>query len=88
MEARCRNASAFRLRFFPVFGQSATTTEPRKGSFDNPTPRQDLEAFRRIGTFDDFGHEAGQGLLLRIAKLWSLIAAISEQLLKKRKFPE
>ena len=76
------------IEIFPVFGQSATPTEPRKGSFDNPPPRQDLEAFRRIGTFDDFRHEARQGLLLRIAKLRSLIAAISEQLLKKRKFPE
>ena len=76
------------IEILPVLGQSSTTTEPRKGPFDNPPPRQDLEGLGRIGTLDDFRDEAGQGFLLRIAKLWSLIAAIGEQLLKKRKFPE
>ena len=76
------------IEILPVLGQSSAATKPRKRSFNNPPPRQDLKAFCRIGTLDDFGHEAGQGFLLRIAKLWSLIAAISEQLLEKRKFPE
>jgi len=76
------------IEILPVFGQSSAATKPRNRSFNNPPPWQDLKAFGRVGTFDDFGHEAGQGFLLRIAKLWSLIAAISEQLLKKRKFPK
>ena len=50
--------------------------------------RQDLEAFGCIGTIDDFRYEAGQGLLLRVGKLWALIAAVSEEPLQKRKFSE
>jgi hypothetical protein len=72
----------------PILGQSSTPTEPRKCSLDDPPPRQDLEAFRRIGTLDDFRHEARKSFLLGLAKDGSLIAAIGEQLLQKREIPE
>ena len=72
------------VEVLPILGQSSTTTEPGKGSFDDPASRQDLEAFRRIGTLDDFRLEAWQSFLLRRAKDWSLISAIGEQLLQKR----
>ena len=88
MEARWRNASAFRLRFSQSLANLRQRPSQAQSSFDNPPPRQDFETFRRIGTLDDFGHEIGQSFLLRIAKLRSLIAAISEQLLQKRKLPE
>ena len=86
MEARkCERLSVEAL---PTLGQSSTPTEPRKCSLDDPPPRQDHEAFRRIGTLDDFRHEARKSFLLGLAKDGSLIAAIGEQLLQKREIPE
>jgi hypothetical protein len=73
---------------FPILGQSSTPTKPRKSSFDDPPPWQDLEAFRCVRTLDDFRQEAWQSFLLRLAKDWSLISAIGEQLLQKRKSPK
>ncbi len=85
MEAqKCERLSVEAL---PTLGQSSTPTEPRKCSLDDPPLRQDLEAFRRIGTLDDFRHEARKSFLLGLAKDGSLIAAIGEQLLRNGKFP-
>ena len=47
------------VEIFPVLGETTATVEPRNGAFDNPSPRQNLEAFCGIGSFDDFGFEIG-----------------------------
>jgi len=76
------------IEIFPILGQSAAAAEPRQCSFNNPTLRKNLEAFHRIRALDDFRHQAWQGFLLGLAKLWALVAAIGEQFLKKWKFPK
>jgi len=76
------------IEIFPILGQSAAAAKPRQCSFNNPTLRKNLEAFHRIRALDDFRHQAWQGFLLRLAKFWSLVAAIGEQFLKKWKFPK
>ena len=76
------------IEIFPILGQSAAAAKPRQCSFNNPTLRKNLEAFHRIRALDDFRHQAWQGFLLGLAKLWALVAAIGEQFLKKRKFPK
>ena len=63
------------IEVFEILGQPPATTEPRKGSFDDPTPGQNLEAFGRVGALDDLGDDVRQSLLLCLAKLRSLIAA-------------
>ena len=60
-----------------VFGEPAASVEPCECSLDNPSTRQNLEAFRGIGSFDDFkspGSEFGQGVLELVAR----IGAVSE----------
>ena len=74
------------IEVFPILGQSSTAAKPRKSPFYHPAPWQHLEAFGRIGALDDFGFDAGQGLLLDVAKLRSLITSIGEELLEKREF--
>jgi len=76
------------IEVFEILGQPPATTKPRKGSFDDPTSGQNLEAFGRVRALDDLGDDIRQGLLLRVAKLRSLIAAVREQLLQKREFSE
>jgi hypothetical protein len=53
-----------------------------------PTASARLEAFRRIGTLDDFRHEVRKSFLPRLAKDRPLIAAIGEQPLQKRETPK
>ena len=49
----------FRLFFFPILDQSSATPEaPCKGAFDNPTPRQYLEAICRVRTLYDLDSPA------------------------------
>ncbi len=76
------------IEVFEILGQPPAPTEPRKGSFDDPTSGQNLEAFGRVGALDDLGDDVRQSLLLCLAKLRSLIAAVREQLLQKRELSE
>ena len=78
----------FSIEVFEILGQPPATTEPRKGSFDDPTSGQNLEALGRVGALDDLGDDVRQSLFLRLAKLRSLIAAVREQLLQKRELSE
>ena len=39
---------------FVIFTESARAAEPGKGAFDDPAPRQDLEAMECFGMLDDF----------------------------------
>ena len=39
---------------FEILCQPATATEPCESAFDDPSARQNFEALRRVGTFDDF----------------------------------
>ena len=60
-----------------VLGKPAASIEPCERSLDNPSTRQNLEAFRGIGSFDDFkgpGPEFGQGVFQLVAR----IGAVSE----------
>ena len=76
------------VEIFPILTQSPATAKPRQCSFNNPALRKNFEAFHHIGTLDDFRHQAWQGFLLGIAKLWALVADVGEQFLKKWKFPK
>jgi hypothetical protein len=65
--------------FLPVFGETAASSEPREGSFDDPAARQDFEAFRRVGSLDDFDSplaHCGQSL----AQFFAGIAPIGEHM--------
>src|ERR1017187_5009366 len=48
---------AAEVEVFPVLGKPAATIEPRNGALDDPSARQNDEAFGPIGTPDDFGFE-------------------------------
>src|ERR1035437_4023066 len=48
---------AAEVDIFPVLGKPAATIEPRNGALDDPSARQNDEAFGPIGTLDDFGFE-------------------------------
>ena len=74
------------IKVFEVLGQPSAATEPRKGSFDDPSARQHFETFGRIGALDDLGVDKRQGLLLCVAELRALIAAVGKQLLQKLEF--
>jgi len=38
---------------FEVFGKASASTAPGKGAFDDPAPRQKLEAFDAVRPLDD-----------------------------------
>lgn len=66
-----------------VLGEPATTPEPGESSLDDPSSRQDLETFGRVGALDDFDGpcaEIGQSL----RQLFSGIAAVGEQVAQPR----
>ena len=67
--ASFKNARALRLEIFPVLGEAAATVEPGDRAFDDPTLGQLHEAFCLIGSFDDFGFEAGQDFGERVAEI-------------------
>ena len=69
---------------FEILGQPSAAVEPCEGALDDPTPRQDLEAFGAVRPFDDFRREMRQGLFLSRAELRSLIAAIGEEFAQER----
>ena len=41
-------------RSFEVLGEAAASTEPGEGTFDDPAPRQELEALGALRSLDDF----------------------------------
>ena len=73
------------IEVLPVFCEPPAAAEPSKGSFNNPSARQDLEALRMVGPLHDFGRQKRQSFLLHGAELPSLIAAVRKELLQKWK---
>lgn len=71
-----------------VLGQSAASSKPCKGPFDDPASGQDLKALCRVGALHYLGCQTRHCLLLAFGKNRPLIAAISEQLLQKRVAPK
>jgi hypothetical protein len=67
-----------------ILGEAAASIEPCERSLDNPTARQDLEPFGRIRPLHDRDGEPRQCLRQRVTEFWTLISAVSEQLLKER----
>ena len=64
-----------------VFGEPAASVEPCERSLDNPSTRQNLEAFRGIGSFDDFkspGSEFGQGVLELVARIGAVSKDVAQ----------
>ena len=76
------------IECFPILGQAAASIEPRKGSFDNPSFRNDLEAYGFVGPPDDFDRQVGKVLLHPVPKFWPLISRICKKLLQERKHAE
>src|SRR3979409_532272 len=60
---------------FEILCQSATATEPRKSTFDDPSAGQNFEALRGVGTFDDF-YRPFADALQRLAQFISVISTI------------
>src|SRR5258707_998064 len=83
IEARRKNASAFRLRF-----SQSLASLPRNGALDDPAFGQDHKSADLIGTFDDFNAEMRQNLCNPFRKFRSLIATVDEQRLQKGKHTE
>ena len=88
IEARRRNASAFRLRFSPIFGKTPRGPEPCERSFDDPPLREDDKSFRVIRTLDDLHIQPCHYFCHGAAKQWALIAAIGEEFHQERKQAE
>ena len=64
-------------RAFKVFSETTASAEPGKGAFDDPTPRQELEALDAEWPLDDLDRPrsaAGE----RINELWAAIDAIGK----------
>lgn len=64
---------------FEILGQSAASSEPGEGSFDNPSPWQNLEAFGAIGSPDDF-ERPFPGCRERAAQFVAGIAAVRKDM--------
>lgn len=63
----------------PVFRQAAASPKPCEGALDDPSPRQDFEAFGGIRSFDDLdGPVAMAGG--RVAQFLPGIATIGEDM--------
>src|ERR1700690_3596067 len=88
IEARRKNAKAFRLRHSQSFARRRAAVEPRNGALDDPAFGQDHKAADLIGTFDDFDLDKRSNFRKRVGKFRSFISAIDEQLLQKWKHPE
>ena len=64
---------------FEILCQSATATEPRKSTFDDPSAGQNFEALRGVGTFDDF-YRPFADAIQRFAQFISGIATIGKDM--------
>src|SRR5450631_778313 len=79
---------AAEVEIFPVLGKPAATIEPRNGALDDPSARQNDEAFGPIGTPDDFGFELRSDLGQRRMEDRPRIGAIGKEPFQKRKQAE
>src|SRR5450756_143954 len=79
---------AAEVEIFPVLGKPAATIEPRNGALDDPSARQNDEAFGPIGTLDDFGFELRSDLGQRRMEDRPRIGAIGKEPFQKRKQAE
>ncbi len=95
IEARRKNAKAFRLRHsqslaqerqglsveaLPILGQAATAIEPGDGALDDPSLGQDRKALCCIGTLDDFHVDLPEDFANGGLKDRPLIAAVGIEL--------
>ncbi len=64
---------------FEILCQSATTADPCKSSFDDPSAGQNFEALRRVGTFDDF-YRPFADTLQSLAQFISGIATVGKDM--------
>src|ERR1035438_5704059 len=79
---------AAEVEIFPVLGKPAATIEPRNGALDDPSTRQNDEAFGPIGTLDDCGFELRSDLGQRRMEDRPRIGAIGKEPFQKRKQAE
>jgi hypothetical protein len=67
--------------FFPVLAEASAPAEPGEGALDDPAARDDFEALRGVGAFDDLdGPRADPGE--RRTQLRPGVAAIGEDVAK------
>ena len=71
-----------------ILGETAASSEPSEGSFDDPPSWNDLEADHRIGSFDVFSFQAGQYFLLRVVEDRPLVSTVGKEFFQKRKLAE
>ncbi len=71
-----------------ILGETAASSEPGEGSFDDPPSWNDLEADRRIGSFDDFSFQVGQYFLLRVVENRPPVSTVGKEFFQKRKLAE
>ena len=64
---------------FEILRQSTAAAQPCESPFDDPSARQNLEALRRVGAFDDFDRPFAHALQ-RLAQFRTGIAAIGEDM--------
>src|ERR1039458_7658633 len=79
---------AAEVEIFPVLGKPAATIEPRNGALDDPSTRQNDEAFGPIGALDDFGFELRSDLGQCRMEDRPRIGAIGKEPFQKRKQAE
>src|SRR3954468_2235745 len=65
--------------FLPVLGEASAPAEPGECAFDDPSARQHLKAFGRVGSLDDLDRP-GTMTLEGIAQCAARIAAIGEDM--------
>src|SRR6266481_5055859 len=65
-------------RSLEILGQAAVSIEPSEGSFDDPSPWEQLKACRVSGAFDDFDGPVA-GLDEGLAQVRAIINAVGEE---------
>ena len=71
-------------RSLEIFGEAAVSIEPGEGSFDDPSPREQLKPGRVSGAFDDLDGpvaECSEGL----TQVGAVIDAVGEEMAKPGK---
>jgi hypothetical protein len=76
------------IAVLPILGEPSAAIEPGKRAFDNPAFGQNDKSGDAIGSLDDVDLQMRANLCQGGCEFGSLIAAIGEQLLQKRKHPE
>ena len=73
-------------RSLEIFGQTAVSIEPSEGSFDDPSPGEQLKSDRVSGAFDDLDRpvtEFGKGL----TQIGAVIDAVGEEMTGSARVP-